>query len=89
MSNAPSREQDKLIEQSKQQRDPGSAKASDFTVRPSGDSPVPLHHQHGRTVREKKRLIAEGMSRRGSGKSKPQPIPDRHYAPKQPSASNL
>lgn len=90
MSNSKSnRQQDQLIELSKQQADPGSAKASDFQVRPYLPSPTPTHGQRGDSKSEESRLIAEGMSGHGSGKSKPQPTPDRHYAPKQPSARNL
>ena len=61
MSNAKTNaEQNKVVELSPNQSDPGLARAEDFAVSQNTETPaVPLHGQHGETPAEYKKLLAE------------------------------
>lgn len=61
-------QKDELIQLSPQQSNPGSARASDFTVN-QGPLPVAGHGQHGQTRAEEARMIREGLNTLGKSPS--------------------
>ena len=76
MSNSKSnREQDQLISLTPTQQNPGSAKATDFQVRPYSPMATPFHNQSGKTARERQQLLNERLAGNPS-----QPIPTRNVA---------
>lgn len=71
-------QKNELIELTPQQSNPGSARATDFEVRPYSPMATPFHNQRGRTKAEQARMIREGLNT--LGKSPTADIPERNIA---------